>query len=109
MWTVLREIFRSRAISLIDLPLTRCSRRIRPIVSTTSIPRHPLETKRAAQQSRIQGVNFGRRSPGSGVKFARRNTLVQPVHDQDDCPLLLVVEATVEGMVEPLVGRPPLG
>src|SRR5580693_5940835 len=50
------------------------SRRIRPIVSTTSIPRHPLETKRAAQQSRIQGVNFGRRSPGSGVKIARRNT-----------------------------------
>src|SRR6516165_9059647 len=38
-------------------------------------PRHPLETKRAAQQSRIQGVNFGRRSPGSGVKFARRITL----------------------------------
>jgi hypothetical protein len=28
---------------LIDLPLTKCSRRIRPIVSTTSIPRHPLE------------------------------------------------------------------
>jgi hypothetical protein len=29
---------------------------------------------------------------------------VQPVHDQDDGPLLLVVEAAVEGVVEPLVG-----
>ena len=34
--------------------------------------------------------------------------LVQPVHDHHDRTLLLVVEATVEGMVEPLVGRPPL-
>jgi hypothetical protein len=35
--------------------------------------------------------------------------LVQPVHDQDDCSLLLVVEPAVEGVVEPLVGRAPLG
>jgi hypothetical protein len=35
--------------------------------------------------------------------------LVQPVHDQDDGARLLVVEARVEGMVEPLVGGPPLG
>jgi len=35
--------------------------------------------------------------------------LVQAVHDQYDGALLLVVEPTVEGMVEPLVGRPPLG
>jgi hypothetical protein len=34
--------------------------------------------------------------------------LVQPVHDQDDRTLPLVIEATVEGMVEPLVCRPPL-
>src|SRR5882724_12417025 len=40
--TVFRDTFSSRAISLIDLPLTQCSRLIRPIVSTTSIPRHPL-------------------------------------------------------------------
>ena len=40
--TVFRDTFSSRTISLIDLPLTRCSRLIRPIVSTTSIPRHPL-------------------------------------------------------------------
>ena len=36
--TVFRETFRSRAISLIVLPLMKCSRRIRAIVSTTSIP-----------------------------------------------------------------------
>jgi len=35
--------------------------------------------------------------------------LVQPVHDHDDRPILLVVEARVEGVVEPLVGRSPLG
>src|ERR1700761_240930 len=40
--TVFRDTFNARAISLIDLPLTKCSRLIRPIVSTTSIPRHPL-------------------------------------------------------------------
>ena len=33
----------ARAISLIDLPWTKCSRRIRAIVSTTSIPA-PHET-----------------------------------------------------------------
>ena len=31
---------------------------------TTSILRHPLEAKRAAQQSRTQGGNFGRRNTG---------------------------------------------
>jgi hypothetical protein len=41
--TVLRDMFRSRAISLIDLPLTKCSRRIRPIVSTISIPHRLLQ------------------------------------------------------------------
>jgi hypothetical protein len=34
---------------------------------------------------------------------------VQPVHDQHDRTLLLVVEAAVEGVVEPLVDRLPLG
>src|SRR3984893_14266680 len=40
--TVFRDTFSSRMISLIGLPLTKCSRLIRPIVSKTSIPRHPL-------------------------------------------------------------------
>jgi len=35
--------------------------------------------------------------------------LVQPVHDQDDGALILVLEAAVEGVVEPLVGGPPVG
>jgi hypothetical protein len=49
------------------LPLMKCSRRIRPIVSTVSIPPTArFESKRAAQQARLQGVNFGRRSPSSG-------------------------------------------
>ena len=33
---------------------------------------------------------------------------MQPVHDQDDGALLLVVETAVESVVEPLVGRPPM-
>ena len=41
--------------------------------------------------------------------MADQIVLVQPVHDQHDRPLLPVVEATVEGVVEPFVGRPPLG
>src|SRR6267154_42313 len=41
----LRDTFNSRMISLIDLPRTKCSRLIRPIVSTTSIPRHPLASQ----------------------------------------------------------------
>src|SRR5262249_41542150 len=58
--TVLRDTFRSRAISLIVLPLIKCSRRIRPIVSTVSIPPHrSLESERAAHQANLQGVNFG--------------------------------------------------
>jgi hypothetical protein len=41
---------------LIDLPLTKCSRRIRPIVSTTNIPRHPLAfPKRAACATHSRG------------------------------------------------------
>jgi hypothetical protein len=34
---------------------------------------------------------------------------VQPVHDEHDRTLLLVVEPAVEGVVEPFVGRLPLG
>src|SRR5205085_61498 len=40
--TVLRDTLRSRAISLLVLPLIKCSRRIRAIVSSTSIPPHLL-------------------------------------------------------------------
>jgi hypothetical protein len=40
---------------------------------------------------------------------AHQIVLVQAVHDQDDRPLLLVVEAAVEGVVEPLVGGAAMG
>ena len=55
---MLRDMFRSRAIYLIDFPLTKCSRRIRPIVSTISIPHRPLQTKAGSTQATIQGVKF---------------------------------------------------
>src|SRR6202050_850413 len=65
--TVFRDTFRSREISLIVLPLKKCSRRIRPIVSTVSIPPTTcFESKQAAYQAQLQGVNFGRRYPPSG-------------------------------------------
>jgi hypothetical protein len=51
--TVLRDSLRLRAISLIDSPWTKCSRRVLPIVSTTSIPHRPLRriTDEGAQLS----------------------------------------------------------
>ena len=55
---MLREILRSRAISLIDFPWTKCSRRIRPIVSTTSIPHHLLLDQAGSQQPSTQGGQF---------------------------------------------------
>ena len=69
--TVLREIFRSRAISLIDLPLTRCSRRIRPTVSTTNIPVARPPSKRTAQQAKIKGSVLDADHPGKGGHFCR--------------------------------------
>jgi hypothetical protein len=46
--------------------------------------------------------------------FLRQNmtdqiVLVQPVHDQHDGTLLLVIEPAVEGVVEPFVGALPVG
>ena len=43
--TMFRHTFRSRASSLIVSPLMKCSRRIRAIVSTISIPNHLLRSK----------------------------------------------------------------
>src|SRR5215217_2178697 len=54
--TVFRDTLRARTISLIVLPLRKCSRRIRPIVSTVSIPPTArFESKRAAHQPNLQG------------------------------------------------------
>ena len=88
--TVFRDTFRSRAISLIVLPLMKCSRRIRPIVSTVSIPPTArLESKRAAHQANLKGVNFGRRSPRSGGQNCTPNNSVNPLglsgSDENSC------------------------
>src|SRR2546423_10383894 len=85
--TVFRDTFRSRAISLIVLPLRKCSRRIRPIVSTVSIsPRCRFESKRAAQQAILQGVILDADPPTQGVKIARRITLaLDPSYYEASC------------------------
>src|SRR5271169_1557468 len=44
-----------------------------------------------------------------GQHVADQIILVQPVHDQDNRTLLLIVQPTVEGMVDPLVCRLPPG
>src|SRR5438105_11253014 len=56
--TVLRDTLRSRAISLIVLPLIKCSRRIRAIVSTTSIPHHLLRSKAGSATGQPIGGQF---------------------------------------------------
>jgi hypothetical protein len=62
--TVFRDTFSSRTISLIDLPLIKCSRLIRPIVSTTCIPHHPLASPGGQPAHHIaKGVKIGRRLP----------------------------------------------
>src|SRR5271166_846347 len=69
--TVFRDTFNPRAISLIDLPLIKCSRLIRPIVSTTSIPRHPLASPSGQPADHIAtGVKMGRRSPPYRGQFS---------------------------------------
>src|SRR5215204_2452670 len=74
--TVFRDIFRSLAISLIVLPLRKCSRRIRPIVSTVSIPPPPALIQ---SRQRISPIRWGSildaDPPAQRVKIARRITL----------------------------------
>src|SRR5882724_3936653 len=65
--TVFRDTRRSRAISLIALPLRKYSRRIRPIVSTVSIPHYPRLIRRGQRITpHGRGGNFGRGYPRSG-------------------------------------------
>src|SRR6266446_10727447 len=73
--TVFRDTLRSRAISLIVLPLRKCSRRIRPIVSTVSIPPPPASNQ-SEQRIRPNGRGsiLDADNPAQGVKIARRNT-----------------------------------
>src|SRR5713226_4409102 len=76
--TVFRDTFRSRAISLIVLPLMKCSRRIRPIVSTVSIPPPPAWNQ-SEQRIRptCRGSILDADPPAQGVKIARRMTAPQ--------------------------------
>src|SRR5258708_2613261 len=73
--TVFRDTRRSRASCLIVLPLTKCSRRIRPIVSTVSIPPPPASNQ---SEQRIRpnwrGSILDADNPLQGVKIARRIT-----------------------------------
>jgi hypothetical protein len=72
---VFRDTFRSRAISLIVLPLRKCSRRIRPIVSTVSIPPPPaLNQSRQPIRPIHRGSILDADPPAQGVKIARRIT-----------------------------------
>src|SRR5713101_2915622 len=75
--TVFRDTFRSRAISLIVLPLMKCSRRIRPIVSTVSIPPPPAWNQ-SEQRIRptCRGSILDADPPAQGVKIARRMTIM---------------------------------
>src|ERR1700745_1451457 len=77
--TVFRDTFRSRAISLIVLPLMKCSRRIRPIVSTVSIP-PPLAWSQSEQRIRptSRGSILDADPPAQGGKIARRMTTPGP-------------------------------
>src|SRR5260370_131284 len=73
--TVFRDTRRSRAICLIVLPLTKCSRRIRPIVSTVSIPPPPASNQSEQRIRRNwRGSILDADNPLQGVKIARRIT-----------------------------------
>src|SRR6266852_4334424 len=73
--TVFRDTRRSRAICLIVLPLTKCSRRIRPIVSTVSIPPPPASNQSEQRiRSNWRGSILDADNPLQGVKIARRIT-----------------------------------
>src|SRR5712675_2428089 len=87
--TVFRDTLRSRAISLIVLPLRKCSRRIRPIVSTVSIPSPPASNQ-SEQRIRPNGRGsiLDADNPAQGVKIARRNTSTLEDRLGADCRLV---------------------
>ena len=90
---------------MIDFPLPRCSRRIRPIVSTMSIPHRPLRAKAGSRPNRKSGgSNFGRRST-QGVNFARRNTRRMSVQvDLTRCGAFITPAPASRIKRSPLVG-----
>src|SRR5436309_10656352 len=88
--TVFRDTRRSRAISLIALPLRKYSRRIRPIVSTVSIPHYPRLIRRGQRITpHGRGGNFGRRYPRSGGQDGTPKHILHEsdiVAEADRCP-----------------------
>src|SRR3954464_9401347 len=106
--TVFRDTLRSRAISLIVLPLKKCSRRIRPIVSTVSIP-PPLASNQSEQRIRPNGRGsiLDADNPTQGVKIARRNTLQEPRGLKRD--VLLVAMSTRHAVYRDFVLCPTVG
>jgi len=71
---VFRDTFRSRAISLVVLPLMKCSRRIRAIVFTISIPPTTcFVPKQAAQQTNLEEVILDADPPALGGQYCRPN------------------------------------
>jgi hypothetical protein len=79
--TLLRDRFGLRAISRIVLPLTKCSHRIRPIVSTTNIPHHPLLSPKAGRHQRDpQGSILDADPPAQGVKIGTPNNTQAVIH-----------------------------
>ena len=102
-------VFADRAADLLE-HRQRLARRVQGL----ALP--PREDSRPRQRiDHMRLVRLGDRRKAHDVPILLRQhvadqiVLVQPVHDQDDGPLLLVVEAAVEGVVEPLVGGPPVG
>src|SRR5436190_4620670 len=75
--TVLRDTLRSRAISLIVLPLIKCSRRIRAIVSTTSIPHHLLRSKAGSATGQPIGGQFWKPIPQ--LRGSKLHAETQPI------------------------------
>ena len=80
--TVFRDTFRSRAISLIVLPLMKCSRRIRAIVSTTStLPPASFESRQRRQGHCSTGLTWLRRDSCHDETHARAAKELEPQRD----------------------------
>ena len=76
---VFRDTLSARTISLMLLPFNKCSRLIRPIVSTTSIPRLP----RFLAKQALKLSNIPRRLP------PKRGQFCTPKNSEEHDPLLI--------------------
>jgi hypothetical protein len=95
-------MFRSRAISVIDLPLTKCSRRIRPIVSTISIPHRLLQIEAGNPQAKIQGAILDADPPAQGSKLHAETQPGALALATPDAANLMDAETTKQKMMDSL-------